>query len=112
MPVLWPSEKSGWTAYDPAASSARISTLRLPVCSTSCPGPCPRTSAEGERDLEHPGFLVQGDLGGDALGRHRCAMIQPPDLKQVGHKPFIQWPPPAPWPRTFSWWKTNRRSRS
>src|SRR5215467_4350075 len=25
-----------------------MSTYRLPVCSTSCPGPCPRTSAEGE----------------------------------------------------------------
>src|SRR5215470_14904014 len=25
-----------------------MSTSFLPVCSTSCPGPCPRTSAEGE----------------------------------------------------------------
>src|SRR5262252_5244448 len=25
-----------------------MSTSCLPVCSTSCPGPCPRTSAEGE----------------------------------------------------------------
>src|SRR5215472_2558165 len=48
MPVLWPSENAGCTAYEPTGSSERISMSRLPVCSTSCPGPWPFTSAEGE----------------------------------------------------------------
>src|ERR671911_344838 len=49
MPVLWPSENCGCTAYEPTGSSARISTARLPTCSTSWPGPWPRTSADGEK---------------------------------------------------------------
>src|SRR6185295_8135156 len=48
MPVPWPSENCGCTAYEPTGSMERISTACLPVCSTSCPGPWPRTSADGE----------------------------------------------------------------
>src|SRR3954469_23424635 len=48
MPVACPSEKVGCTAYEPTGSSETMSTSRLPVCSTSWPGPWPRTSAEGE----------------------------------------------------------------
>src|SRR5690349_8427214 len=48
MPVSWPSLKTSFTAYMPTGSTAVTFTSRLPTCSTSCPGPWPRTSAEGE----------------------------------------------------------------
>src|SRR3954471_16831862 len=48
MPVACPSENVGCTAYEPTGSSVTTFTSRLPVWRTSCPGPWPRTSADGE----------------------------------------------------------------
>ena len=37
---------ASFTAYIPTGSTSRMPTSFLPTCSTSCPGPWPRTSAE------------------------------------------------------------------
>ena len=43
-----PSENVSVTAYEPTGSMPLIAMFFLPTCRTSCPGPCPRTSADGE----------------------------------------------------------------
>src|SRR5882757_1888248 len=47
-PVSCPSSKTSFTAYCPTGSTAVMATFSLPSTSTSCPGPCPFTSADGE----------------------------------------------------------------
>ena len=86
--------RSGCTAYEPTGSIALMLTSRLPTCSTSWPGPWPRTSAEGEntrrysygsgscarrkRDVEHARNLVQRDLGRNALDHSSTRSMPPP----------------------------------